>query len=228
VHDDPGGFQIAADGFATDRERLLDAPKRSSEPSERKNLLLLVVVQDVAHDGDGTRVPRRRQRLDRYREWPVFSCRSMAGFGCPPRRRLTSRQAWTTAMAWPTARAFRFCHCQLIRLEEIATILGLLVRRRNKLRGSGSLARRTRMASSPLYVYLLQSTLDPQQYYVGLTANPQARLTAHNAGESRHTARFRPWRTVVTVEFTDGELARAFERYLKSGSGREFTRRHFR
>ena len=28
---------------------------------------------------------RRRQRLDRYREWPVFSCRSMAGFGCPPR-----------------------------------------------------------------------------------------------------------------------------------------------
>jgi hypothetical protein len=85
MHRDPGGLQVAADGFATDRERLLDAPKRSAEPSERENLLLLVVVQDVAHDGDGTRVPRRRQRLDRYREWPVFSCRLMAGFGCPPR-----------------------------------------------------------------------------------------------------------------------------------------------
>src|SRR5260221_8975452 len=86
MHRDPGGFQVATDRLATDRERLLDAPKRPSEPSERQNLLLLVVVQDVAHDGDGTRVPRRRQRLDRYREWPVFSCRLMAGFGCPPRR----------------------------------------------------------------------------------------------------------------------------------------------
>src|SRR5260221_14676818 len=85
MHRDPGGFQVATDRLATDRERLLDAPKRPSEPSERQNLLLLVVVQDVAHDSDGTCVPRRRQRLDRYREWPVFSCRLMAGFGCPPR-----------------------------------------------------------------------------------------------------------------------------------------------
>src|SRR5437588_11184411 len=61
--------------------RRSDHPK----PSEREDLLLLGIVQDVAHVGDRTRVPSRRQRLDRYREWPVFSCRSMAGFGCPPR-----------------------------------------------------------------------------------------------------------------------------------------------
>jgi hypothetical protein len=48
-------------------------------------LLLLGVVQDVAHAGDRTCVPSRRQRLDRYREWPVFSCRLMAGLGCPPK-----------------------------------------------------------------------------------------------------------------------------------------------
>jgi predicted GIY-YIG superfamily endonuclease len=63
---------------------------------------------------------------------------------------------------------------------------------------------------------------------VGLTSYPKARLAAHNAGESPHTARFRPWRTLVTIEFSDTERARAFERYLKSGSGREFARRHFR
>jgi putative endonuclease len=84
------------------------------------------------------------------------------------------------------------------------------------------------VATATRCVYLLQSTRDNRQYYVGLTSNPEARLAAHNAGESPHTARFRPWRTLVTIEFSDAERARAFERYLKSGSGREFARRHFR
>jgi hypothetical protein len=86
VHDDPGGFQVATDGLAPDGERLLDAPQRPSESAERENLLLLVVVQDVAHPGEGLHVHHLRQRLNRYKEWPVFSCRLMAGFGCPPRK----------------------------------------------------------------------------------------------------------------------------------------------
>jgi hypothetical protein len=39
------------------------------------------------------------------------------------------------------------------------------------------------------FVYLLQSSRDPQQHYVGLTSDPVARLAGHNAGESPHTAR---------------------------------------
>jgi putative endonuclease len=78
------------------------------------------------------------------------------------------------------------------------------------------------------FVYLLQSLLDRQQYYVGLTSDPVTRLAAHNAGDSPHTARCRPWRVLVTIEFSHAERAKAFERYLKSGSGREFARRHFR
>jgi putative endonuclease len=84
------------------------------------------------------------------------------------------------------------------------------------------------MCSPKRVVYLLQSSRDPQQYYVGLTSDPIARLAAHNAGESVHTARWRPWRAVVTMEFDDCGRARDFERYLKSGSGREFARRQFR
>jgi len=45
---------------------------------------------------------------------------------------------------------------------------------------------------------------------------------------STHTAKFRPWKLVVFVGFVDGGDARKFEKYLKSGSGREFARRHFR
>ncbi len=78
------------------------------------------------------------------------------------------------------------------------------------------------------FVYLLQSTADARQHYVGLTADPIGRLAAHNAGESPYTARFRPWRAVLTMEFAEEKRAIAFERYLKTGSGREFARRHFR
>ena len=84
------------------------------------------------------------------------------------------------------------------------------------------------MDGSQRFVYLLRSSIDPQQYYVGLTSNPVARLAAHNAGQSPHTRRSRPWRALVVIEFSDSERARAFEQYLKSGSGREFSRRHFR
>src|SRR6266513_4175645 len=37
--------------------------------------------------------PRRRVNvLSAYLLWPVFSCPSMAGFGCPPRRETVGRQ----------------------------------------------------------------------------------------------------------------------------------------
>jgi putative endonuclease len=68
----------------------------------------------------------------------------------------------------------------------------------------------------------------PHQYYVGITSNPQARLAAHNAGLSPSTFRHRPWRSLIVIEFDDEGPAIEFERYLKTGSGREFARRHFR
>ena len=77
-------------------------------------------------------------------------------------------------------------------------------------------------------VNLLQSEQCPRQYYVGLTQNLRRRLAAHNAGLSTHTAKHRPWRVVTAIWFADAAHARGFERYLKSGSGRAFAKRHFR
>jgi predicted GIY-YIG superfamily endonuclease len=57
------------------------------------------------------------------------------------------------------------------------------------------------MDRSQRFVYLLHSAQDPEQYYVGLTSDPSNRLTVHNDGDSPHTARHRPWRLVVTIEF---------------------------
>jgi hypothetical protein len=80
-----GRLQIGARRFPADRGGLLDAPQRPSQSPQRQYLLLFVVVQDVAHGGDGTCVPGRRQRLGCYVWWPVFRCPLVAGFECSPR-----------------------------------------------------------------------------------------------------------------------------------------------
>ena len=78
------------------------------------------------------------------------------------------------------------------------------------------------------YVYLLQSAVDRRRHYTGLTDNLRARIARHNAGQNPSTARGRPWVLTGYLAFADAKIARAFERYLKSGSGRTFAGRHFR
>jgi putative endonuclease len=77
------------------------------------------------------------------------------------------------------------------------------------------------------YVYTLVSEIDLKRHYTGCTTDLKARLTKHNQGAVPHTARHRPWRIETAVRFSSKAKARAFEKYLKSGSGREFARRHF-
>jgi putative endonuclease len=76
-------------------------------------------------------------------------------------------------------------------------------------------------------VYVLRSNRNAARHYVGLTADLPKRLEYHNAGQNVFTARDRPWGIVVSLEFTSAEAAVQFERYLKSGSGRAFAKRHF-
>lgn len=76
------------------------------------------------------------------------------------------------------------------------------------------------------FIYLLRSEMDGRPY-VGMTCDVQQRLATHNSGGSLYTAPYRPWRLVVSLQFANPEAARRFERYLKSGSGRAFAKRHF-
>ena len=52
------------------------------------------------------------------------------------------------------------------------------------------------------FVYILRSDVDPERHYVCVTSDVEARLDWHNG-------------------------AVRFEKYLKSGSGRAFAKRHF-
>lgn len=77
------------------------------------------------------------------------------------------------------------------------------------------------------YVYILRSLSDATQRYIGRTNAPHRRLLEHNAGKTSHTAKFRPWKIETLIGFDDSDKTMAFERYLKSGSGFAFARKHF-
>jgi predicted GIY-YIG superfamily endonuclease len=83
------------------------------------------------------------------------------------------------------------------------------------------------MPGDKRFVYVLRNTNRIPDFYVGLSSHVKARLSDHNAGHCPHTASRRPWQLHVLIEFSDEQRAVRFERYLKSGSGRAFAKRHF-
>lgn len=76
------------------------------------------------------------------------------------------------------------------------------------------------------YVYILRSKSDPDQTYVGSTGDLRRRLAEHNSGKSIHTNKFKPWELMAYLALPERQFAEQFERYLKSGSGRAFAKRH--
>jgi putative endonuclease len=77
------------------------------------------------------------------------------------------------------------------------------------------------------YTYIIKSLNRPGEYYIGHTSDLRQRMIDHNAGSCKHTTKFVPWKLKVYVAFETLEQAQHFERYLKSGSGHAFAKRHF-
>ena len=76
------------------------------------------------------------------------------------------------------------------------------------------------------YVYILESCTDARRRYTGFTHDLRTRVVSHNAGQNKSTASARPWVLVSYFAFTNQGVALAFEKYLKSGSGKTFAKRH--
>jgi len=75
------------------------------------------------------------------------------------------------------------------------------------------------------FVYILKC--NDETYYVGHTQDLEERLRRHNKGENTYTKYRLPLELVFYAAFSDKYKALAFEKYLKSGSGRAFSKRHF-
>ena len=72
------------------------------------------------------------------------------------------------------------------------------------------------------YVYILRSIGEPNQTYVGYSADLKTRFATHNKGGCPHTSKFRPWELIWYCAFPNKPQALAFEQYLKSHSGKAF------
>ena len=77
------------------------------------------------------------------------------------------------------------------------------------------------------YTYILESLSKKAERYIGRTADLRRRLTEHNAGKCPHTAKYKPWKLKIYFAFDDPDICARFERWLKSGSGHAFSKRHF-
>jgi len=76
------------------------------------------------------------------------------------------------------------------------------------------------------FVYIIQSDRNRMRY-VGSTSDVARRVSTRNSGGSEFTSPHRPWSVLVSIEFRSEQMALGFERYLKTGSGRAFAKRHF-
>jgi len=76
------------------------------------------------------------------------------------------------------------------------------------------------------YVYILRSKSDLSRHYVGYTADLKRRIKEHHSATQGFTAECGDWELHWYCAFQDETAARAFEKYLKSGSGRAFSKRH--
>ena len=70
-------------------------------------------------------------------------------------------------------------------------------------------------------VYVLYSN-SINKHYTGFTTNLENRLLSHNELGKEWTSKYRPWNLIYTKSFEEKKEALQYERWLKSGVGREF------
>jgi len=74
------------------------------------------------------------------------------------------------------------------------------------------------------YVYILKCSNETE--YVGCTNDLNDRLDRHNKGQVEATKKRLPINLLCYTAFQNKYTAYSFEKYLKSGSGRAFMKKH--
>jgi len=71
------------------------------------------------------------------------------------------------------------------------------------------------------FLYILES-LPTGRYYIGSAQNVVKRLAQHNAGKTRSTKYYRPWKIIYTEAFPSQREAIQRERQVKSWKNRDY------
>jgi putative endonuclease len=61
-----------------------------------------------------------------------------------------------------------------------------------------------------------------KKHYTGFTSNLEERMLSHNFLGKDWTAKYRPWQIIYTKHFGEKNEAIKYEKWLKSGTGRDF------
>lgn len=76
------------------------------------------------------------------------------------------------------------------------------------------------------YVYILKSQKFADRFYIGVTINLDKRIKEHNnESNDGFTKLYAPWYLETYTGFQNEKLAKEFEIYLKTHSGRNFLRK---
>ena len=71
-------------------------------------------------------------------------------------------------------------------------------------------------------VYVLYSD-EFDKHYTGFTSRLEARIESHNSLTGKgYTRKYLPWRLIYQKEFSTKAEALSYEKWLKSGVGRDF------
>ena len=70
-------------------------------------------------------------------------------------------------------------------------------------------------------VYILYSEKF-NKHYTGFTTDIETRIKSHNEFGKDWTSNYRPWKLIFTKEFSIKSDAMHYEKWLKTGVGREF------
>ncbi len=73
-------------------------------------------------------------------------------------------------------------------------------------------------------VYVLYSK-DHQRHYTGFTSNLEQRILSHNQLGKGWSSKYRPRALIHAKEFIDKNQAMQYEKWLKSGVGRDFIKK---
>jgi len=73
-------------------------------------------------------------------------------------------------------------------------------------------------------VYILYSEKF-EKHYTGFTSDLDSRLRSHNESGNDWSKRYRPWKLIFNKEFFDKTQALSYEKWLKTGVGRDFIKK---
>jgi putative endonuclease len=60
------------------------------------------------------------------------------------------------------------------------------------------------------------------KHYVSFTSNLEVRIKSHNEFGKDWTSKYRPWKLIYTTRFEEKSRAMKYEKWLKTGVGRDF------